>query len=70
MCECVKNVNEMLAERNTRLKEALVMRPVKGKDYLFIETEQIETGRGKAKATSMFASFCPFCGEKHPEKEG
>lgn len=74
MCNCIETVNAKLAERNTRLKEPMF---IFGKDSsglkqeparrLFIETEQIETGRGKMRATAMFNSYCPFCGEKLPE---
>jgi hypothetical protein len=65
-CGCMGRTDTMLAERNTRLKaifvregDALVSRP-------YIGTEQIETGRGKKKATSIIPSFCPFCGVKYP----
>jgi hypothetical protein len=34
-------------------------------DGLMLETEQIETGRGKQKAVSMFLTYCPFCGTKY-----
>jgi hypothetical protein len=33
-----------------------------------IETERIEKGRGKQKASTTFCSYCPFCGEKYEEK--
>jgi len=55
--------NEVLAGYNTRLTFPIML----GEDKTpkpMIETEQIEKGRGKRKAVAMFASFCPFCGEK------
>lgn len=61
--ECFDLVDQKLAERNTRLVFPVMlmgdqtMRPM-------IETEQVEQGRGKAKAVSMFATFCPFCGSE------
>jgi hypothetical protein len=69
-CNCIEVVNERLAEMNTRLKEPmfLIGRLTGEQDKtrrLFIETEQIETGRGKQKAVSMFTAACPFCGEKY-----
>jgi hypothetical protein len=68
-CGCMGRVGTMLAERNTRLKatfvregNALVSRP-------YIGTEQIETGRGKQKATSIIPNYCPFCGVKYVQPE-
>lgn len=62
-CDCIEAVNEMLASRNTRL--ALPILFDGGPQRLLIETEQIERGRGKAKASGMFSTFCPFCGDRH-----
>ncbi len=67
MCNCVEDVNEKLKSRNTRLSQAMVFGGTKG-DALMLETEQVETGRGKAKAVSMFLSYCPFCGEKYEDR--
>jgi hypothetical protein len=63
-CNCVEIVNEKLKERNTRLTQAMMFGEVKH-DRLMLETEQLETGRGKAKAVSMFLTYCPFCGVKY-----
>lgn len=63
-CDCISTVDAMLAERNTRIMLPIVLmsghtpRPM-------IVTEQIETGRGKKKAVGMFATFCPFCGDRY-----
>ena len=63
MCDCIEKVNGLLADRNTRLKEPIVFGNRPGPN-LMIETEIIEKKRG-ARVTSMFASYCPFCGEKY-----
>lgn len=68
MCDCIETVNAKLAERNTRLHEPIFIFGPDLTRRLFVETEQIERGRGKKKAVSMFASFCPFCGEKYVEE--
>jgi hypothetical protein len=60
-CNCIEIVNEKLKEHNTRILEPMFI----GGDQtrrVFIETEQIEKGRGKQKASAMFATYCPFCG--------
>lgn len=68
MCECISAVNAKLAERNTRLHEPIIIfGGPRAEGQLFVETEQVEKGRGKAKAVSMLTSYCPFCGEKHPD---
>lgn len=59
-CTCITVVDEYLAQHNTRISLPLMFDGSVGKPM--IETQQIETGRGKKKAVSMFASFCPFCG--------
>lgn len=61
--KCFVEVDTMLAERNTRL-EFPIMLGADQTELPMIRTEQIESGRGKKKATAMFATFCPFCGEK------
>ncbi len=68
-CECVEVVNEKLASRNTRLVQAMMFVEVKH-DCLMLETEQIEKGRGKPKAVSMFLTYCPFCGLKYEKTNG
>lgn len=58
-CNCVETVDAMLAERNTRLVQALTVRPLRSR--LMIATEVIEKKRG-ARAVGMFPTYCPFCG--------
>lgn len=59
-CNCIEVVDAQLAERNTRLVQALTLRPVV-RSHLMIATEVIEKKRG-ARAVGMFPTFCPFCG--------
>jgi hypothetical protein len=58
-CNCIDVVNEKLATRNTCLVQAFRF---DGGTPILIETEQVEKGRGKAKAVGMFPTYCPFCG--------
>lgn len=64
MCDCIKNVNELLAAHN-----AVLVLPMFGAQRPFIETTKRE-GSKRGKPPKMQASFCPFCGEQYPEKEG
>lgn len=68
-CDCIDRVNEKLAKCNARICQAFVI----GEGSLdmsgaLILTEQLVTGRGKAKAPKFYASYCPFCGLKYGEK--
>lgn len=63
-CECIQSVDAMLAEHNTRIMLPIVLTSGRTPRPMIV-TEQIETGRGKKKAVGMFATFCPFCGERY-----
>lgn len=63
-CNCIETVNEKLASRNTRLSKAIMFGD-RDHEGLMLETEQVETGRGKPKAVAMFLTFCPFCGTQY-----
>lgn len=66
-CNCIQTVNEKLASRNTRLVSSINL--ADWAEYPLIRTEQIETGRGKAKACAMQPSYCPFCGTAYEKSE-
>lgn len=66
---CFETVDAMLATHNTQLTFPIMLTGDQTKRPM-IETQQIETGRGKKKAVSMFATFCPFCGAALARKEG
>lgn len=68
MCECIEKVDGMLAEHNTRLTRAITFGSGEMGLCLMIATEVVEKKRG-AKAVKMFPRFCPFCGEKYPDRE-
>lgn len=72
MCNCIDVVNAKLAAHNTRITEPLFvfLKPgEKSVRRVFVETDRIESGRGKPKAQAMFASYCPFCGERYETAE-
>lgn len=65
-CECIGEVDEALKSRNARLSLALVFQNPTY-ETVQIATDQIEKGRGKPKAPTMFASHCPFCGKAYKD---
>ena len=63
MCECIKTVNDNLssANINTRIKVPFTMGDV---SKCVVATEK-EDSNNRKKPKTIFASFCPFCGEKY-----
>lgn len=64
MCDCITEVNKLLDEHNTTL--AL---PMFGARRPFVQTEKLESTK-RGKPPMMQATFCPFCGEKYPARDG
>ncbi len=62
-CGCHDQVNAQLEKANTKIKPYYVLDSGFSGMPWPIETVQIETGRGKPKASALFASYCPFCGK-------
>jgi len=69
-CKCIETVNLKLLAHNTAINVPLMSfdrktgNPVNPEKCL-IETRQIAHGRGKQKAISVSATFCPFCGTRY-----
>lgn len=62
MCECIAQANQHLAEFNTKIDVPIWTRS--GVLAPFVSTVKLDDKkRGKPKL--MFASCCPFCGEKY-----
>lgn len=60
MCDCIKDVNAKLAERNTKIEL-----PMMGIQQPFVQTMKLDEKK-RVKPTLVFASYCPFCGEQYP----
>lgn len=63
MCACIKDINSKLADQVvcTDMLSGRVMIDL-------IRTDKWVTENRRNKAKAIFAVFCPFCGEKLPEK--
>lgn len=61
MCDCIAKTNVFLAEHNSRITI-----PIFGPKLPFVMTEKVDAKK-RGKLAFMFASHCPFCGEKFPE---
>ncbi len=64
-CNCIETVNAELATRNTQIH--LPMFVIGGDPKPFVETIKLDETK-RVKPVKMFASFCPFCGEKYAAK--
>lgn len=64
MCDCMAEIDQKLAEKNTQISKAIVFRPPG--ERLMITTEIIAKKRGSRPVT-LFATYCPFCGEAYGE---
>lgn len=64
MCDCIKDINAHLAEHNTKI--TIPMWTSSGRYIPFVETSKID-GKKRGKPKSVFASCCPFCGEKYAD---
>lgn len=69
-CQCRKKADAALLVHNTRIKRiySLGSSGALGMPWP-IETEQVEKGRGKAKAMGLHASYCPLCGASLNEND-
>lgn len=65
-CNCIDEVNAKLAEHNAQILLPMFVGGG-GPKRPFIETTKLdEKKRGKPPA--LFATVCPFCGAKYPER--
>lgn len=64
-CDCISEMNKMLAEHNTVLVTTMFRKP----DVTVVATDRIQSQRGSKKAALVVASFCPFCGDEHTKSE-
>ena len=61
MCDCIKEMNDLLKDRNGVLVTTLF-----GTSKCCLWVDREKTGRGTKKPPAVIASYCPMCGEKYP----
>ena len=69
MCNCIALTNAAFdaADLNRRLRVPFTLGPTRVEQCV-IETTVKETAiKGKQSPFILYASYCPFCGEKYPE---
>lgn len=66
MCRCVVSVNDLLADNNTRIERIFLISKGEG---IGIRTEKV-VKKKRQGPTVLFATFCPFCGERLTPKAG
>lgn len=68
MCDCFKQVNEQLEPLGDELSVRMMFNFEKASlrfSNAIVATNKKEGKRGKP--TTLFASYCPFCGEKYED---
>lgn len=67
MCNCIETINKDLKENHPEWNTQ-IMRPFIGPNVAFVEATKLDEKK-RVKPKTIFATHCPFCGEKYPEKE-
>lgn len=65
MCDCIAEMNTILAENNGGLVTTLFANP----ERVCVEVYQLKTGRGTKKPPRVLATFCPMCGAHYPQPQ-
>lgn len=63
MCDCIETTDGFLAEHGTSLVTNLLSKPLR----VVVATYYSGPKKRGARASTMLASYCPFCGERYPE---
>lgn len=65
-CNCVKRINEKLAEQNLALDATFILEPEKPYSVLSVSThfKDLSKKRRGQKPVSIIVTYCPFCGKK------
>jgi len=68
MCNCIEDLDELLAQKNTKISAAIQFSKngILSARQPIIMTEKINPKK-KEGPVKLFPSYCPFCGEQMPE---
>ena len=68
MCDCIDLVNAQLVDRNTKLEIPILlsasMTSMQPSPAVVVSTVKRDE-HAKTKPVKLFATFCPFCGERY-----
>ena len=62
MCDCVDKINDKMTGTNQRIKRYWTLGDEVG-EAIGIEVEKVNKSL-RTKVSALFATYCPFCGEK------
>lgn len=65
MCDCIKKLEEKVAQQQEAKSATFICRTISDDPELFSEMELTIIGKKKKFKIDMFYNYCPFCGEKN-----
>lgn len=69
MCDCIELINDKLEEANTNTVLDIPMTLSMSSDDIKADRTTVTTRKkdsmARKKAQKVFASYCPFCGDKY-----
>jgi len=70
MCNCITVANKALREHNTaiHLVDTINMKTGNFERRMSVPTARIDAKKRK-RPMKVFATYCPMCGEKYPERD-
>lgn len=71
-CDCIKNTEEALKPHGIELDLPVLINKDSSQaaDRVIVQTRKLgDFYRRKKSPVTLFATFCPFCGEKYQEKK-
>lgn len=67
MCNCIEKVNEKLKERNAMVNSSINLLNPSAAERVAIQVLALQKSKS---VPNLFATYCPFCGEKYEAEQG